>query len=51
MTLHAAPAVVAVLEARPDWLEALARRTGGAGGLAGRAGLAISAGHVQSRQD
>jgi ribonuclease G len=49
--LHAAPRVVALLEARPDWLAALARQNGGAATLLGEAGLAISAGHVQSRQD
>jgi hypothetical protein len=49
--LHAAPRVVALLEARPDWLAALARQNGGAVTLLGEAGLAISAGHVQSRQD
>ena len=51
VVLHAAPRVVAALEARPDWLAALARRTGGAVTLLGEPGLAISAGHVQSRQD
>lgn len=49
--LHAAPRVAAALEARPDWLAALARQNGGAATLLGEAGLAISAGHVQSRQD
>lgn len=49
--LHAAPPVIALLEARPDWLAALARRTGGAATLLAAPGLAISAGHVQSRQD
>lgn len=51
VTLHASPRVVAFLEARPDWLAALARRTGGAADLLAEPGLAISAGHVQSRQD
>lgn len=51
VALHAAPKVVALLEARPDWLAALARRTGGAATLLGEPGLAISAGHAQSRQD
>ncbi len=49
VTLHAAPKVVALLEARPDWLELLARRTGGAVALRAEPGLAISAGHVESR--
>lgn len=47
-TLHAAPSVAAVLEAHPDWLEALARRIGAAVGLQPQAGLAISAGYVHS---
>ena len=41
---------IAALEARPDWLAALARRIGGAVALRAEPGLAISAGHVQSRQ-
>jgi ribonuclease G len=48
VTLHAAPTLVAFLEARPDWLQALTRRTGGAVALRVEPGLAISAGHVQS---
>jgi hypothetical protein len=51
VTLHAAPKVVALLEARPEWMAALARQTGGGATLLGEPGLAISAGHVQSRQD
>jgi hypothetical protein len=47
-TLHAAPAVAARIEARPDWLEALARRIGGAVALRPEPGLAISAGHVHA---
>lgn len=50
LTLHAAPKVVALLDGHPDWLAALARRTGGAIALLAEPGLAISAGHVQSRQ-
>lgn len=50
VTLHAARQVIAALEARPDWLAALARRTGGAPGLRAEPGLAISAGHVHARQ-
>ena len=49
LTVHAAPAVVALIEARPDWLAALARQAGGAVVLQGEPGLAISAGHVQRR--
>jgi ribonuclease G len=51
VVLHAAPGIVALLEARPDWLASLARQNGGAATLLGEPGLAISAGHVQSRQD
>jgi hypothetical protein len=50
VVLHAAPRVADALEARPDWLAVLARQNGGAATLLGEAGLAISAGHVQSRQ-
>jgi hypothetical protein len=50
VALHAAPQVIAALEARPDWLAALARQTGGDVALQAEPGLAISAGHVQSRQ-
>lgn len=45
--LVAAPAVIARLEARPDWIEALARATGGTVGLRADPGLAISAGHAE----
>ena len=45
--LVAAPAVIARIEARPDWIEALARRTGGTIGLRADPTLAISAGHVE----
>ena len=51
VTLHAAPSVIGRLEATPDWLVQLERRVGGAIALRAEAGLAISAGHVQSRQD
>ncbi|MGQ0589178.1 MAG: ribonuclease [Sphingosinicella sp.] len=51
LTLHAAPAVVARIEAVPAWLALLERRAGAAVALRGEAGLAISAGHVQSRQN
>ena len=46
-TLVAAPSVIARLEARPDWIEALARATGGTVGLRADPGLAISASHVE----
>jgi hypothetical protein len=46
-TLVAAPFVIDRLAARADWIEALARRTGGAVGLRADASLAISAGHVE----
>lgn len=49
VTLHAAPVVIAAIEANPGWLEALARQTGGAAALRAAPGLAISAGHVESR--
>jgi hypothetical protein len=51
VTLHAAPGVVAVLEANPGWLEMLARQTGGAVALRAEPGLAISAGHAEQRQN
>jgi hypothetical protein len=44
-TLVAAPAVIDRL--RPDWLDQLARRTGGAVALRAEPALAISAGHVE----
>jgi ribonuclease G len=51
VAIHAAARVIAALESRPDWLAQLERRTGGAVTLLGAPGLAISAGHVQRRQD
>ena len=48
-TLTAAPAVIARLEARPDWLEELARRIGAPVALRPDPALSISAGHVHSR--
>lgn len=48
-TINAAPAVAARLEAQQDWLAALAQRLGAPVGLRAEPGLAISAGHVQSR--
>lgn len=47
--IHAAPAVIARLERTPDWLHAIQRRIGAPVGLRAEPGLAISAGHVQSR--
>jgi hypothetical protein len=47
--VQAAPSVIARLEANPQWLEALGGRIGAPVGLRAEAGLAISAGHVQSR--
>jgi hypothetical protein len=49
VTLHAAPTVIARLQ--PEWLATLARRVGGAVALRAAPGLAISAGHVESRPD
>ena len=49
VTLHAAPAVIAAIEANGGWLAALERRTGGTAALRAVPGLAISAGHVESR--
>lgn len=48
-TLHAHPSVIAVLAARPDWLETLGRSLGAPTALQAEPGLAISAGHVHSR--
>ena len=45
----AAPAVVARIEAHPEWIELLRRRAGGDVGLHGDATLSISGGHVQQR--
>jgi hypothetical protein len=47
-TIRAAPAVIACLERRPDWLDELARRIGANVRLQADAGLSISASHVQS---
>ena len=41
------PAVQAVLEARPEWLEALARQVGGAVSLRADARLTMSGGHAE----
>lgn len=45
--LVAHPAVVSVLEQKPDWLELLARQVGGSIGLRSDASLPISAGHAE----
>ena len=45
--LVAHPAVIAVLEHNPPWLDALARRVGGAVTLRSDPSLAISAGHAE----
>lgn len=47
--IAAAPGVVARIHENPQWLEALERRIGAGVGLRAEPGLAISAGHVQSR--
>ena len=51
LNLHATPIVIARIEARPDWVEALARRVGVTVGLQPDAGLAISAGHASRAQN
>jgi hypothetical protein len=48
-TLHAAPAVIARIEARPEWTSELSRRIGASVALRAEQGLAISAVHVHSR--
>ena len=45
--LAAHPAVIAVLDRNPAWLEALARQLGGAVGLRADPSLAMSAGHAE----
>ena len=47
-TLVAAPPVIALIAARPDWQAMLARRTGAPVSLRGDPALAISAAHVQT---
>lgn len=47
-TLVAAPPVIAILDQRADWLDALARRIGAAIALRAAPGIAISAGHVEA---
>ncbi len=49
LILHAGPAVAARLRDTPGWLETLARRLGVAVEVREEAGLAMTAGHVQSR--
>lgn len=50
LVLHAAPAVVARIEADPGWIEALARRTGAPAALQPEPGRAIFSFHVHHRQ-
>jgi len=47
LELVAAPSVIAAIEARPDWIDALARRIGSVPRLRADAALPISAGHAQ----
>lgn len=47
LTLTAASSVIALIEAKPAWCEALARRTGTTLALRATPGLSISAGHAQ----
>ena len=49
VTIHAAPKVLASIEAEPGWLALLERQTGGAVALQPEPGLAISAGHASGR--
>lgn len=51
LALHAAPAVIERIAESPGWLARLERGSGGAVALRAEGGLAISAGHVQSRQN
>jgi ribonuclease G len=50
IALHAHPRLAAALEAKPDWLAALARQIGGAVALQPEPGLAISAAYVRILQ-
>jgi hypothetical protein len=45
--LAAHPAVVAILEAKPGWIDALARQVGGAIGLRSDPSLPMSGGHAE----
>lgn len=47
-SLVAHPRIIAVLEARPDWIEQLARQAGGAVRLRAEAGLTMSGSHVEN---
>ena len=49
LTIAAVPAVIATLEAHPDWLDTLRRHAGGDVALQAEPALSISTGHVQSR--
>jgi hypothetical protein len=46
--IAAAPAVIARIEANPEWLQVLSRRIGASVALRAEPGLAISAGHVHA---
>lgn len=46
-TLAANPAIIAVLEAKPDWLQQLASQVGGSIGLRADPSLTMSGGHVE----
>ena len=46
--LVAHPAVIAVLDAKPDWVQALSRQVGGAVSLRAEPQLPISAGHAEN---
>jgi hypothetical protein len=50
LALTAAPAVIACIAARPDWITALERQAGAALALRPASGVAISAGHVHRAQ-
>jgi hypothetical protein len=49
LEICAAPAVVARIDANPDWIDALRRQVGGDVALQAEPGLSIFAGHVQRR--
>ena len=46
-TLAGHPALISVLNDHPDWIEALSRQAGGAGGLRADAALPMSGGYVE----
>ncbi|MBX3560513.1 MAG: ribonuclease [Sphingomonas sp.] len=51
LIVQAAPSVIAYIEARPDWIALLSRRTGVALALRAEPGRAISTGYVHRSQD